>query len=269
MKVTNADNLIEYINILSQQAKNEGRQSKVRSYNSARVSLAKYTGESEIYLKCIDRCFVTGYSSWLKETGITASTQSFYLRTLRSILNRARADGLTDTSEDLFKGLNTRVIFKCSEDIRKTLNREVLNRIASVCFPCNTEAEIVRDMFMFGFYCRGMEMVDVLNLKKTNVQGDMLIYRRRGKGHPRIVPLDKPVKEIISKYWWSGYSYLFPLKEIYKELKQYSLNERVRRHVKRIGNAVGYPDLKFSMNITSWQTLMAQAGVSEMLLKSV
>lgn len=261
--------LLEFIDIMSKQAKNDGKQSRARSFRSTHVSLSKFLYNSDIDIKTIDKSFIIRYSSWLKETGVTDSTQSFYLRTLRSILNRAKNDGLIDAPEDLFSGLNTRVIFSNPIAYRETLSRDIINRISSINLVDNHEAEIVRDMFMFGFYCRGMELVDVLNLTKKNIHGDMLVYNRRGKGHQRTIQLDKPAKDIVDKYWWSINQYLFPLKETYMGQKQYSITDRVRRHIKEIGGAVGYSNLKFSMNISTWQHLISQVSTSEILLKSV
>lgn len=266
---TSSDNLMEYISLLSHEAKIEGKQSKVRSYNSTRSSLSKFLEDRDISLISIDRSFVAKYSVWLKENGVADSTQSFYLRTLRSILNRAKDEGLTEGGDDLFTGLNTRVIFTKPVENRDILSLDTLNRISTVKLQDNPEAETVRDMFMFGFYCRGMELADVLNLTKANIQGDMLIYNRRSIGHPRIVSLDKPAKEIINKYRRWGGSHLFPMKDTYKGHKQYSITDRVRRHVKEIGSAVGFPELTFCMNISAWKRLMSQLSVSEMLLKSV
>ena len=262
------DKLLEYITLLSQQAKNNGKESMSRSYNSTRSSLSKFLNEQDVQINSIDKHFVTQYSAWLKENGVIDSTQSFYLRTLRSILNRAKEDGIDIKHDDIFKGMNTRVIFSGNKESQKTLTREILNKIQNLKFQDNPEAEVARDMFMFAFYCRGMELTDVMNLTYLNIQGDILTYNRRGVGRPRVVTLDKLAIDIIKKYRNTS-GYIFPIKETYKGNQQYSVNERVRRHIKDIGKAVGFPELTFSMNISAWEQLMSQLNISELLLKCV
>ena len=262
------DKLLEYITLLSQQAKNNGKQSMSRSYNSTRSSLSKFLNEQDIQINIIDKHFVTQYSAWLKENGVIDSTQSFYLRTLRAILNRAKEDGIDTKDADMFKGMNTRVEFSENKRPRATISREVLNKILKLKFQDNPEAEVARDMFMFAFYCRGMELTDVMNLTYLNIQGDMLTYNRRGVGRPRVVTLDKLAINIIKKYRNTS-GYIFPIKETYKGNQQYSINERVRRHIKDIGKTVGFPELTFSMNISAWEQLMSQLNISELLLKCV
>lgn len=124
-KQQKSEDLLEYISVLAQQAKNERKSTRFRSYSSTRTSLERYLEGSDISLKDIDRAFLSNYSNWLKETGVADSTQSFYLRILRSILNRAKEDGLTDTADDLFIGLNTRVVFK---EAQESQNRDYLTR---------------------------------------------------------------------------------------------------------------------------------------------
>lgn len=265
-----SDNLLEYISVLAQQAKNERKSTRFRSYSSTRASLERYFDGSDISLKNIDRAFLSNYSNWLKYTGVTDSTQSFYLRTLRSILNRAKEDGLTDTAEDLFIGLNTRVVFKEAHENQGQdyLTRDILKKISGVELSGDSEVGIVRDMFMFGFYCRGMELIDVISLTKSSVDGNKLIYRRRSNGHPKTITLDKSAREIVSKYQTTDGEYLFPLSEIYRGLQQYSVTNIVRRNIKRLGNAIGFPQLTFSMNITTWQHLMDELSVSDIVLGS-
>lgn len=262
------DKLLEYIMLLSQQAKNNGKQSMSRSYNSTRSSLSKFLNDQDVQINSIDKNFVTKFSAWLKEKGVIDSTQSFYLRTLRAILNRAKEDGIETKDDDMFKGMNTRVEFSENKRPRATISRETLNKILKLKFRDNPEAEIARDMFMFAFYCRGMELTDVMNLTYLNIQDDMLTYNRRGVGRPRVVPLDKLAINIIKKYRNTS-GYIFPIKETYMGNQQYSVNERVRRHIKEIGKAVGFPELTFSMNISAWEQLMSQLNISELLLKSV
>lgn len=167
------------------------------------------------------------------------STRSFYLRTLRLMLNRAMEEGLSASSGDLFMGLDINATFDRSHGNCTGLDRETLRRISEVRFPDSPETETVRDMFMFGFYCRGMELIDVLNLAGSDVHGDMLVYRRRTKGHSHTVVLDKGTREIIEKYRSSGNVHIFPIKDKYKGRQQYSVSDIVRRHIKRIGNVVG------------------------------
>lgn len=263
------DKLLAYIQFLSTQAKSEGKLSMSRSYTSMGSSLMKFLNGSDLSFNEISRPFLDNYATWLNQNGVSESTQSFYLRTLRLVLNKAKDDGLINIEDSMFKGLNTKVVFNSDSDRRNILNNDELLRIIRMSFPDNPEAEMVRDMFLFGFYCRGMELVDVLNLTSSNIRDNVLRYNRRLKGLPVNINLDRSARCIISKYQADGSRHIFPLKDMYKGFQQYSISEIVRRHLKQIGASINIPTLTFSMNITTWKHLMCNINVSDMLLKSV
>lgn len=121
---------------------------------------------------------------------------------------------------------------------------------------------------MFGFYCHGMELSDILNLKKSNVKEQTLFFKRRQKGKLVKIPLEKAAQDIIKKYDSSSDTYLFPLIETYQGLLYYSISERVRKGMKKIGERVGRPTLSFGSNIKAWQQIVSQLDLSSILLQS-
>lgn len=259
--------LLGYIARTSGALREGGRDSLSRSYNSARNSLSRFLDGADIPFAAISKEFITRYSTWLKENGVADSTQSFYLRTLRSILNHASGDGIAVVDENLFKGMNTRVLFSNSGEDKGILTRDVLKEIAVRDFSADAEIELVRDMFLFAFYCRGMELAEVMKLTKTNVTEGTLSYRRRGSGTSRVVRLDGSALSLIRKYHAASATYLFPLIEMCRGVRQYSVSDRVRKSLKQIGAAVGFPRLTFGMNISAWRQFMRQVDVSDILFK--
>ena len=83
---------------------------------------------------------------------------------------------------------------------------------------------LARDMFMFAFYCRGMELVDVVNLTKNNIRDGKLTYNRRSKGLLKTVTLDHNALAIIEQYKNCSSTYLFPIKEDNKGLSTHAIN---------------------------------------------
>ena len=260
-----SNSFLNYIDIKSQQYIDRGQECTARSYTSVKNSLSKFIESDKLPFCSIDRDFVVRYSEWLKESGISESTQSFYLRNLRTIVNSAADEGLIDIKANLFQGLNTRVIFKRDAETQTVLNKETLKKIADADFSEDREAEIVRDMFMFGFYCRGMELMEILTLKKSYIKNGILKYRRRMKGNERVIPLDSAAYDILRKYMNPSRPYIFPLLDKYIGLQHYAIAHKVHATVKQIGKVVGFPALTFTMNISSWQSIMSQINASDIL----
>lgn len=258
--------LFDYIFSLAQLLKNERRSSQAKSFISLISSLKSFTEADEIIFSNITAEFVQEYYEWLKRKGIANSSQSFYLRTLRTVLNKAHEDELVDVSPDWFEKVDTR-IYKSTENEGKSLDRDVLLKIENLDLTANDSLALARDMFMFGFYCEGMELIDISNLTIDNIKEGHLVYRRRQKGQEKSVVLGNQAKKIISRYIRNGQKYLFPLLEGSEAITFGAVSNYVRRYLTEIGNIVGYPKLTFSMNISTYKSFASGVSISEILLK--
>lgn len=273
------EGLLEFISRRGAELKADGRTSSARSYVSLANSLSAFVGvrsgagssstanavsnvgSSSPAEDCrtvsfgeVDREFVAAYSEWLAESGVTDSTQSFYLRTLRSVMRHAASEGLCRLDGELFRGMNTRVIFR-KEVAPEVPDRETIRRMEAMDLSELPDEELVRDMFLFGFHCRGMELVDLMNLRRDALQGETLCFRRRSKGLTRTVRLDAKALEIAEKYRNSGGEFLFPLHDRTAGMQPSSVHNAVGRAIKAIGKTAGFPTLTFGMNIGAWKRL--------------
>ena len=259
-------NAYNYMFNLIQSLKNENRTSLAKNFNSLLASLKSFADGKELFFHEIDRKFVLRYAEWLKLTGISDSTQSFYLRNLRAVLNKARDGGLIDSTDGWFQNVNLSIARSTPANDGK-LNRDLLLKIESLDLSDNKPAALIRDIFMFGFYCGGMELVDIANLVHANVREGVLIYRRRLKGLERRVVLGRQAMKIIERYEGRADKYLFPLSSLSKNALFETIRSYVCQLLKVIGKAVGYPKLSFNMNITAYKLMMSETSVPELLLK--
>lgn len=264
---SNPLSLTDYINNLILTLRADRKTSVARAYDCTLTKLLEFTGNADIAFSEIDKNFIDAFARWLKTTGISDSTQSFYLRSLRSVLNRAEKDGRLSVGGRLFRDVNTRVLFTPVKNAGVSdPDRAVIRKIETFDLSYDRGLELIRDMFMFGFYCRGMELVDIAHLTRANIRQGYLVYRRRLKGKEVRVPIEPAAAEIVDRY--KGYSgkYLFPLLYSDERVLFASVRGAVIKAVKEIGRAVGFPQLTFYMNVTAWKSLLAQSSVSNLLL---
>lgn len=284
-----AEDIFGYIFNLSKSLKNEGRESQAKNLLSLLSNLKLFAEGSELSFREFSREFVNRYAEWLKQTGISDSTQSFYLRNLRTVLNKARDNGLIGSTSGWFGEVNTGIGHPARIHDGK-LNRGLIQKIEGLDLSGDIHASLVRDMFMFGFYCGGMELIDIANLqysdikysdgKYSNAEGIRLVYRRRLKGLERSVPLGEQAMKIIERYRYnrnrynnnrsnnrgvSG-SYLFPLLPLSGNSLFASVRNNVGQTLKAIGRAVDYPALSFNMNITAYRSIVSEVSIPELLL---
>lgn len=265
-KRVNTDSLSDYIDCRIADLKNEGKTSRARAFESTHARLKEFTGMDNLSMGMIDGSFVRDFADWLKKGDITESTQSFYLRTLRSILNHAGEEGLIAGNRNWFKGIGTRILFeKSTGKDAGLLGRENILKIKRLDLSSDRETALVRDMFMFGFYCRGMELVDIAYLTPQNIKSGFLAFSRRKAGKGVIVPLDPDALKIIRRYEPAESRYLFPFLYEDGRFSFSSMRNRVQTAIKKIGKAVGFPSLTFSMNIAAYKNILSQCPVSRLL----
>ena len=260
------EGLFDYIFNLGQSLKNEQRSSQAKSFISLLSSLRYFTEADEIDFSEVNAGFVHDYSEWLKHKAIADSSQSFYLRTLRTVLNKAYQAGLLKESPCWFENVNTK-IYKATGGEKKSFDREILLNIEQLELPANGPLALARDMFMFGFYCGGMELVDISYLTIENVRGNHLVYNRRKKGLEKTVVIGAQAREIIKHYSRDGQYYLFPLLEGYRVIAFEAVSRYVGRYLSEIGKMVGHPNLSFSMNISAYNSFATSVSISELLLR--
>lgn len=262
----NKENIFEYILNLSQALKNEKRNSLAKNYLSLLSSLRTFVNEKDIDFKEIDRGFILRYAEWLKQTGVSESTQSFYLRNFRAILNKANGDELIGDISGWFDEVNTRIHFNPTVSKGK-LDRNILLRIENLDLSSNERLSLIRDMFMFGFYCGGMELVDVAHLTEENIKNGVLSFHRRLKGHIKEISLGSSALNILNKYACEPGVYLFPLLDRFHGILFSTAQNYVAKNMKEIGQIIGFPELTFGMNILAFNSLISSVNISELLLK--
>lgn len=85
--------------------------------------------------------------------------------------------------------------------------------------------DYVRDMFLFSFYTRGMSFVDMAYLKKKDLSGGVLSYRRKKTGQQLFIKWEQCMQDIVDKYPPNESSYLLPLLDV--RTKKRELNIRM------------------------------------------
>lgn len=151
---------------------------KVRSYDE------KATFES------VNTAWLDGWAA--DNAGMSVNGFSIHLRNLRTVFNWAIDNEWTDKYPfRRYKIWNERVAIRnISVDELRTIRD----------WPVEEWQEIYRDLFMLTFYLCGINPVDLLHLKKTDMKNGRIRYKRRKTGHLFDIPVPKPAEDIISRY---------------------------------------------------------------------
>lgn len=231
-----------------------------KNYHVALGSFKRFRGDEDITLEAIDQIMMEDYQEYLKSTGLSSNSISFYMRILRAVYNRAVEQELTKDCKPF------RMVFTGTE---KTLKRAIsindIKRIKNLDLSLKPNIEFARDIFLFLFFCRGMSFIDAAFLRKTDVRNGVLTYRRHKTNQVLRIKIINPIKELIDRYSDKSSPYLLPIIDCSAadERKQYETAlRRINNTLKIIADMVKLPvTLTTYVSRHSWATIAKSKNV--------
>lgn len=159
------------------------------------------------------------------------------MRNLRAIYNRAVEKDIT-VQRSPFKHVYTGI----DKTVKRALSAKTIKEIKNLDLSLSPQLDFARDLFMFSFYTRGMSFIDMAFLKKKDLHGGILSYRRKKTNQQLFIKWEKPMQEIIDKYDTGDSLYLLPIiKETGTDSRTQYKNgaHLVNDKLKKIGEQLG------------------------------
>lgn len=229
------------------------------TYLSAYKSFMRFRGGEDIMLYEFNAKVIEGYETFLQESGVSMNTISFYMRNLRTLLNKAVKQLLIPSCNffvDVYTGI--------AQTAKRAISIEELRRIKELDLKLYPNLAYARDMFMLSFYFRGMSFIDMANLQHTNLQNDHVIYHRRKTKQRMDVKWEPVMTDILYKYPHDA-KYLLPIlssgdKESRSQFKY--ISKQVNRWLKKVGK-MAEVKLPLTMYVArhTWASLAKQKNV--------
>ena len=228
----------------------KGKVSTRNIYQEAKNSFKNY--KSNVNLIEITSDFLERYEVSMVENGRSITTISMYIRCLRSIYNEAIDAGFIDRKYYPFGRKKFQP--KAPKNIKKALTIQQIKSIIEFEVVDGSNQQLAKDMWLLSYYCNGMNIKDILNLRFRNLQGDSIHYERQKtvstnqSSKPIIVTLIPQAQTIINR-WKSENSkpegYVF---DIFKDNMSAEVKQKVKhqfiktinKYMKRIGAEIGY-----------------------------
>lgn len=225
--------LIEEIRII-------GKSSAAEHFSSTLNSLVRFCGLDELPFERFDSRLMVSYEEHLKSVGLTPNSTSFYMRKLRSLYNQAVERELTVQNHP-FRHVYTGI----AKTSKRAVGLETIKTLLQLDLEADPPAALSRDMFLFSFYTRGMSMIDMAYLKKSDLRNGELIYRRHKTGQELVIRWEERMQTIVARYPENRSEYLLPIIKpgAGEKRRQYqSASHLINRHLKRLGKRIGLPD---------------------------
>src|SRR3990167_8025356 len=142
------------------------------------------------------------YQSWMLDNEKSITTVGIYLRSLRTIYNRAKIDH----SLYPFGNEKDKYSIPTGKNIKKALSLDEIKKIFQYKIQKGTTSEMARDYWIFIYLCNGLNVKDLCLLKHKNIKGDILKYeraktKRTAKESEEITVSLKPEAKTIINKW--------------------------------------------------------------------
>ncbi len=273
--VMKGNTLSAYTDKLVKEMEQGGYVRTARAYITAAKRLIDFSGDKNLSYEHITPELLADFQAALKADGLTMNSVSNYMRSLRAIYNKAINEGrIARRSDNLFGNVYTGI----STTRKRALSHEELETL-SAYDPTErmpgrgTRQELPEHlqpglaMFLFCYHARGMSFIDMAFLKKSDLRGDIIHYKRHKTGQAIELQVLPPMRRIID--WFAGQTagspYLFPVitDPDGDTLLQYESGLRLQnQRLKKIAEMCGIGH-KFSTHSArhSWATVAKNAGL--------
>ena len=222
----------------------------------------------------IDETYIRKMDEFWEKEGLGTNSRAVYMRNIRAVFNDALDEQLTTNYP--FRKFS----IKKAPTKKRNLSVEELRTLRDYHIV-NAFQEKYRDFFMLCFYLRGINMVDLLGLKKSNVRAGRINYIRAKTGKAYSVKIEPEAKRILDLY--RGQDFLLDVCDGAKTQEEFDAKykgflQRMDRGLKKIGpyerKGLGgkkhidalFPDLSQYWCRHTTATLMAELGYSNEII---
>ena len=253
--------LFEYMEHIISRYWNQGQYRTSETYLATLNSFRKFRQGADIDMDDMTSELLESYDYYLKNNYLSPNTTSFYIKHLRAVYNRAVEDGLI-VDRKPFRRVSTSI----EKTTKRALPLKIIKRLKALDCSQRPSKRFAKDMFLFSFYTRGMSFVDIANLQKKNLRGDILFYRRKKTNQKLSIHWEPCMQEILKTYGAdSTSSYLFAIINETKgnPRKQYqNVLSLINRHLKEIGKELGLQQpLTMYCARHSWASIAREEGI--------
>ncbi|NGF75788.1 site-specific integrase [Fluviicola sp. SGL-29] len=255
------DEIIEELEI-------SGRIGNAKAYRETREALRKFSGDNLLF-QDITPAFLEKFEAHMRSIGNENGGIAFKMRELRAILNKAISRKIIN--RDLYPFGEYKIARLKTNPNKRALSIEDFKKIREVDLSERPDLLEAYNYFMFSFYARGINFVDILKLKWSNIQDGRIYYTRSKTKGQFSIEITEKVQEILDYYKAQNRltEYVFPIllrndltpKQI--ENRRHKVLSRFNRKLQEIAKIAGV-EKRITSYVArhSFATILKQMGTS-------
>lgn len=268
-KVENNISLGDWGKVLIERKRSANKPGTAKWYSNGITALEKFNKGKTIKLYEITVSFLRNFEAYHLGRGNGKNTISIYLRAVRAIYNSAIEE---DQFVPLKNAFETYRIPSGGRTRKRARTKDNINGIKELVYPEGSILWHAKNYAMTMFYCRGMNFIDLVQVKVEHIRDTHIYYGRSKSDKPLAVKIVPELRKIIDHYIGGKRpgDYLFPTNydgstEHYQKYK--SQRRRMNERLKIIAKDAGIEGKFTTYNIRhSWATIAKYLGISTELI---
>lgn len=269
-KLSKSDLIKTYDQLISENIENK-KFNTADWYKYSKKSVEKYSSGTVPQFKSINEEWLKKFEVYLFKEGKSITTISMYLRALQAVMNRGIREFYFKKDKSYPFGGKYKIP---KESPRKlALNLSQIKKIIDY-EPLSPNEAFLRDMWLFSYLCNGINLVDLLKLKYSDVgEVEISFYRQKTihkQDRTKVSAIILPEMREIIKKWGNEQkpdNYIFPILRHGLDPKQEFLKTKnftslLNKRMHRIGKHLGIGSITSYTARHSFATVNKRSGAS-------
>ena len=206
--------MYDFFDSFIEELKAQDKISNAKKYRQTKNALAKYKPSKLLLFSDIDFQFLKSFETHLYKNGCTGGGIHFYMRTLKSLFNKAIQRSITEQElypfSTQFNKRGYSFSHLKSDYNPRPLTIEGIEAIKN--FPVEEYPELEQTIyyFLFSYFSNGMPFIDMAYLKHENIYNGRIHYNRKKTGKAMSsIKLNDTLQAIIQHF--NCPQYIFPI----------------------------------------------------------
>jgi len=248
------------------------------TFASVKNSLKKFRNGKDFEFSDVTMNFIQQYEESFYQRGCQMSGAFVHLRTFKTLLNYAKKDEIVKPTYDPFKNISF-AKFRRIKTAKRAITKDDMRKIIDLDLERGTSLYNTRNYFLFSFYNRGINFIDIAFLKWDNISKGRLNYVRKKTKESFSIGLLDPAKEIVNYYkhepYYAKNGFIFPILSYdYLTASARSTDNRIDRMMKIVNDDLkligGMAEIETKLTTYvarhSYATILKRSGISTSII---
>lgn len=188
-----------------------GKTGNARVYKDTKNSLLKFLNTKNLRFHEISVTFLEKYEVHLRQNNNNDGGIAVKMRQLRALYNDALNRGIV--KEEFYPFKKYKISKLKGKATKRALTIDEVKKFLKINISEYPHLQNSFNYFLFSYYCRGMNFIDLMKLKWSNVQGENIFYTRSKTNKQFVIKILEPVSKVLDYYrgLQNKTPYVFPI----------------------------------------------------------